>query len=133
LNVAQGAILVAFLVYVIFDLETFELLGEPFACVGAVGEQRFSLAAFVDKIEEDLGIVDAGRSDFELGYENFKIGAMLKQARLSAGVSQQELARRINSKKSSISRMENHAEDVKLSTLEKYVSALGKKIRIKIA
>ena len=71
--------------------------------------------------------------DFELGYENFKIGAMLKEARLAAGVSQQELARRIKSKKSSISRMENHAEDVKLSTLEKYVSALGKKIRIKIA
>ncbi len=71
--------------------------------------------------------------DFELGYENFKIGAMLKEARLSAGISQQELARRINSKKSSISRMENHAEDVKLSTLERYVSALGKKIRINIA
>ena len=32
-----------------------------------------------------------------------------------------------------ISRMENHAEDIKLSTLKRVASALGKKLEVKIA
>ena len=33
----------------------------------------------------------------------------------------------------SVSRIENHAEDIKLSTLEKFTHALGKKLEIKVA
>ena len=70
---------------------------------------------------------------YEEGYEQFKIGVMLREARVSAGLTQEELARRIGTKKTAISRIENHAEDVKLSTLKKTASALGKKLEIKIA
>ena len=70
---------------------------------------------------------------YEEGYEQLKIGVMLREARLSAGLTQEELARRIGTKKTAISRIENHAEDVKLSTLKKTASALGKKLEIKIA
>ncbi len=58
--------------------------------------------------------------DFDSGYEQFKIGVLLKQAREEAGMSQEELAAKLKTKKSAISRIENHAEDIKLSTLEKY-------------
>ena len=39
----------------------------------------------------------------------------------------------MKTKKTAISRIENHAEDIKLSTLEKVAVALGKRLRVKIA
>jgi ribosome-binding protein aMBF1 (putative translation factor) len=74
--------------------------------------------------------------NYDSGYEQFKIGALLKQAREEAGltqVTQEELAAKLNTKKSAISRIENHAEDIKLSTLEKFVNALGKELRLEVA
>jgi len=71
--------------------------------------------------------------NFDSGYEKFKIGVMLKQARLDAGVTQDELASRLHTKKTAISRIENHAEDIKLSTIEKFAEAVGKRLTLKIA
>jgi len=70
---------------------------------------------------------------FEEGYEQFKIGVMLCQARQAAGLTQEELARQLKTKKTAISRIENHAEDIKLSTLERVAVALGKRLQISIA
>lgn len=70
--------------------------------------------------------------NFENGYENFKIGVLLRQAREEVGVTQEELASKLNTKKSAISRIENHAEDIRLSTLKNYLAALGKQILISI-
>ena len=70
---------------------------------------------------------------FDAGYEHFKIGVMLKQARLDAGVTQEELALRLHTKKTAISRIENHAEDIKLSTLERFAEAIGKQLTLKIS
>lgn len=71
--------------------------------------------------------------NFDAGYEQFKIGVMLKQAREEAGITQEELAYRLHTKKTAISRIENHAEDIKLSTLENFANALGKHLRLEIA
>ena len=70
---------------------------------------------------------------FDAGYEQFKIGVMLKQARLDAGITQEELASRLHTKKTAISRIENHAEDIKLSTLERFAEAIGKQLTLKIS
>lgn len=70
---------------------------------------------------------------FGEGYEQFKVGVMLRQARKSAGLTQEELARRLKTKKTAISRIENHAEDIKLSTLERVAFALGKRLQVSIA
>jgi len=70
--------------------------------------------------------------NFASGYEQFKIGVILKQAREEAGFTQEQLAAKLNTKKSAISRIENHAEDIKLSTLEKFVNALGKELRLEV-
>ena len=70
---------------------------------------------------------------FEEGYEQFKIGVVLRQAREEAGITQEELARRLKTRKTAISRIENHAEDIKLSTLERVAGALGKRLQISIA
>ena len=70
--------------------------------------------------------------NFEEGYLNFKIGVILRQARENMGVTQADVAEKLNTTKSVISRMENHAEDIKLSTLTKYAQALGKKVKLEI-
>ena len=69
---------------------------------------------------------------FEEGYEQFKIGVILRQARESAGLTQEELAVRLKTQKTAISRIENHAEDIKLSTLDRVAKALGKRLEVKI-
>ncbi len=71
--------------------------------------------------------------NFDKGYEQFKIGVLLKQARLKAGFTQEQVAKRLRTKKSAISRIENHAEDIRLSTLVNYAQALGKKLRLEVA
>jgi ribosome-binding protein aMBF1 (putative translation factor) len=70
--------------------------------------------------------------DYDEGYERFKIGVLLRQAREEAGLSQEELAKRLHTRKTAISRIENHAEDIKLSTLERFASALGKKLQVSL-
>lgn len=70
---------------------------------------------------------------FEEGFEEFKIGVMLRQAREEAGLSQEEVAQRAHTQRTAISRIENHAEDIKLSTLQKVASAVGKHLKISLA
>lgn len=70
---------------------------------------------------------------YDTGYEEFKIGLILKMAREEVGLTQDEVAEKLHTKKSAISRIENHAEDIKLSTLEKFAEALGKTLRIEVA
>ena len=69
---------------------------------------------------------------FEVGYSNFKVGVMLKQAREKAGMTQDDIARRLRTRRSSVSKIENHAEEMSLSTIQKYAKALGKSLRIEI-
>jgi HTH-type transcriptional regulator / antitoxin HipB len=84
-------------------------------------------------------IVDRKKKDpafsggFDEGYEQFKIGVILRQARESAGLTQEELALQLKTKKTAISRIENHAEDIKLSTLERVANALGKRLQVSIS
>ncbi|KAB8321221.1 helix-turn-helix transcriptional regulator [Tolypothrix campylonemoides VB511288] len=70
--------------------------------------------------------------DFESGYSSFKIGVLLVQARIEAGITQEELARRLNLHESIIIRIENDGSDVGISTLERYANALGKKVYVEI-
>ena len=71
-------------------------------------------------------------AEYDSGYQSFKIGAILKQARVSRGMTQEELAQKMHTQKTAISRIENHAEDIRLSTIEKYLHALDKNLRIVI-
>lgn len=69
---------------------------------------------------------------YDEGYENFKIGVLFQLSREQAGMTQEEVARRMGTKKSAISRIENHAEDIRLSTLRKYAKAIGKEFKLEI-
>jgi DNA-binding XRE family transcriptional regulator len=70
---------------------------------------------------------------YDEGFENFKIGVLLRQAREQSGITQEAVAKKLHTNKSAISRIENHSEDIRLSTLRKYAQALGKEIHLEIA
>ena len=71
--------------------------------------------------------------NFETGYTEFKIGVILRQAREEAGLTQEDVAQRLHTKKSAISRIENHADDIRLSTLRRYAAAVGANVQIGLA
>jgi len=61
------------------------------------------------------------RDVLEAGYENFKIGALIRETRLDKALTQQELADKVGATKSYISKIENNIEEVRFSTLQKIV------------
>jgi HTH-type transcriptional regulator / antitoxin HipB len=87
---------------------------------------------FSDYLENRLESDTRLANKFGEGYDKFKIGVILKEARIEAGLSQEEVAGKIRTTKSVISRIENHAEDIRLSTVDKFAKALNKSIRISI-
>jgi len=70
--------------------------------------------------------------DFDAGYEEFKIGALLKMARHEAGLTQEQVANKIHTNKANISRLENHTDNARLSTIRKYFAAVGKSFKISV-
>ena len=69
-------------------------------------------------------------NDYEKRFDIFKLGVLLKQARVEAGMTQEQIAKQLKTSKSVISRMENHATDIRLSTLEKFARAVGRDIQV---
>lgn len=61
------------------------------------------------------------REQWEQEFEVFRLGALLEDARLKMGLTQAELAERCGTNKSYISRIENNASDIRLSTLMKII------------
>jgi DNA-binding XRE family transcriptional regulator len=78
-----------------------------------------SLDQFVD---EQYGIKGtAEREKLEKGYEAFKLGFLLQQARIEKGLTQDELAKKCGTNKGYISKIENNIKEVRISTLQKIV------------
>jgi len=87
------------------------------------------LQKYIDKRKQNDKIFAKG---YDSGYEEFKIGELLKEARKAAGITQEELAMKMNTKKSAISRIENHAQDIRLSTLQNFARIMGKELKIEL-
>lgn len=71
-------------------------------------------------------------ADFHEGYADFKLGVLLRQAREAAGLSQEDIARQIGTEKSTISKIENHTDEVRLSLLRRYAEVLGKDLYVRL-
>lgn len=74
------------------------------------------------------------RTNFDAESLAFRMGAMLKEARKEAKMTQEELALKTGTKKSYISRIETGKSDIQLSTFFKLIElGLGKQLYISIA
>ena len=74
--------------------------------------------------------------NYDEGFETFKLdcqlGELLKQTRTDAKMTQEQIAHELQTSKSVISRLENHATDIRLSTLEKFAKALGRRLQVSL-
>ena len=73
------------------------------------------------------------RDQLEAGYEDFKIGALIHDARIEKGLTQEELAEKVGTTKSYISKIENNIKEVRISTLKKIIElGLGGHLQLSI-
>ena len=73
------------------------------------------------------------RDKFEFRSKSFMIGELLKEVRLQAHMSQDDLAKKSGTKKSYISRVENGKIDIQLSTLYRiFENGLGRQISLTV-
>ena len=95
--------------------------------------KKMDLTPIEDLIAEDFGVVGSPQRDqFEMECDAFIIGEQLKEERLRAGLTQEQLADRIGTKKSFISRVEKGRADIQLSTLVKLFRGLGRQICVRV-
>ena len=95
--------------------------------------KQLNLTPIEDIISEDFG--EAGtpeRDEFDLECDAFIIGEQLKEKRIKAGLTQEQLADKVGTKKSFISRVERGHSDIQLSTLVKLFQGLGHNVRLRI-
>ena len=85
-------------------------------------------------IDEQYGKKGTPKRDkFDKGYETFKLGAMIHEARLEKGLTQEQLAERTGTTKSYISKIENNVKEARFSTLQKIVElGLGGHLELSI-
>ncbi len=82
-------------------------------------ENLVDLEEFIDKEYGSRGT--NRREKFEESYEAFKLGVMLQEIRKQKNMTQEQLAEKCGTTKNYISRIENDASDIRLSTLMRIV------------
>jgi len=71
------------------------------------------------------------RTEYTEGFEAFKLGVLLQDLRVKEGMTQEELANKCGTTKSYISRIENNASDIRLSTIMRiFREGFGKQIKL---
>jgi len=73
------------------------------------------------------------REKFERGYQEFKLGALVHEARIAKGLTQTQLADKCGTTKAYISKVENDVKDVRVSTLRKIIEeGLGGQLQLSV-
>jgi DNA-binding XRE family transcriptional regulator len=85
-------------------------------------KKKDNLTSFASHLDSQYGKRGTeSREKYEEEFETFKLGVMLQELRKEKGLTQEELAEKCGTTKSYISRVENNASDIRLSTLMKIV------------
>jgi DNA-binding XRE family transcriptional regulator len=61
------------------------------------------------------------RDELESGYDAFKIGSLIHDTRIEMGMTQEQLAEKVGTTKSYISKIENNIKEARISTLQKII------------
>ena len=95
---------------------------------------RNNLTSFTDHLDEQYGKRGTeARGKYEQEFEAFKLGVMLQELRKEKGLTQEELAERCGTTKTYISRIENDASDIRLSTLMRIIQeGLGGHLKLSV-
>ena len=92
------------------------------------------ITTFADHLDEQYGKRGTPtRELYEEEFEAFKIGVMLKELRREQGLTQEQLAEKCGTTKAYISRIENNASDIRLSTLMRiFREGFGKHLKLSV-
>jgi DNA-binding XRE family transcriptional regulator len=86
-------------------------------------KENKKLTSFSDHLDQQYGKRGTKeRETFEEGFEAFKLGVMIQELRKQNGLTQSQLAEKCGTTKNYISRIENNASDIRLSTLMRIIS-----------
>jgi len=98
-------------------------------------KSRNKVVEFNDHLDDEYGKRgETKREEFEQGYETFKVGVMLHDLRKQKNMTQEQLAQKCGTTKTYISRIENDASDIRLSTLVRIIrDGLGGHLHISIS
>ena len=93
-----------------------------------------NLTSFADHLDKQYGKKGtANRDKYEEEFEAFKLGVMLQELRKEQGLTQEQLAEKCGTTKTYISRIENNASDIRLSTLMRIIrEGLGGHFRVSV-
>jgi len=93
-----------------------------------------NLTSFEDHLDQQYGKRGTpNREKFEEGFEAFKLGVMIQELRKENGLTQEQLAEKCGTTKTYISRIENNASDIRLSTLMRIIrEGFGKQLRLSL-
>ena len=81
-----------------------------------------NLTSFSAHLDEQYGKIGTKeRTEYEEGFEAFKLGVMIQELRKEQGLTQEQLAEKCGTTKTYISRIENNASDIRLSTLMRII------------
>lgn len=96
--------------------------------------QNSNLTSFDDHLDEQYGKRGTpNREKFEEGFEAFRLGVMLQELRKNQGMTQEQLAKKCGTTKTYISRIENNASDIRLSTLMRIIrEGLGGHLKLHV-
>jgi len=95
--------------------------------------KKLNITPIEELIAEDFGQIGTPeREAFEMECDAFIIGEQLKDVRLKAGLTQEELANKTGTKKSFISRVEKGKADIQLSTLVKMFRGVGRQLSLRV-
>ena len=91
-----------------------------------------NITSFRDHLDAEYGKEGTKtRDQYEAGFEAFKLGVLLHELRNEKGLTQEELANKCGTTKSYISRIENNASDIRLSTIIRiFKEGFGKNIKL---
>lgn len=94
-----------------------------------------NLTSFNDHLDQQYGKKEtATRDAYEIGFEAFKLGVLIQEMRESQNLTQAQLAEKCGTTKSYISRIENDASDIRLSTLMRIIKdGLGAKLHLSLS
>jgi len=92
------------------------------------------LTSFEDHLDLQYGKRGTERRDkYEEEFEAFKLGALLQELRKEKGLTQEQLAEKCGTTKTYISRIENDASDIRLSTLMRIIrEGLGGHLKLSV-
>ena len=93
-----------------------------------------NLTSFADHLDKQYGKRGAAKREaYEQGFEAFKLGVLIQEMREKQNLTQEQLAAKCGTTKSYISRIENNASDIRLSTIMRIVKeGLGGHLKLSV-